>query len=335
MTRVDFLLASRSRTKSCLRCPTRVPPRAASVLRYNPNFAHENRMTSASDRPLFTLADLSGLAYAYPLCGIARRFPESTIWAMRTLAAPFYRRMRRSDRIRMAEVMRRWLGIPPRDAEELAGRWIGHALRHASEDLAMLAGREIECRLEIAGQKRLDDALTGDRGVLLVSMHFFAGVPAKRRLRRMGYSILSIHRPYIPGSAGRLGLRRVIPRIDRLREKMRIGEVIPAGDTGSALRIADLLRHGGIAEMAADIESKTSAIVPFLNGRTAVSTGVLELARLCRCPVLPLTATYVPDGLRLEIGEPLAGLDRPALVREMERQVLACPEQWQRWIDLH
>jgi lauroyl/myristoyl acyltransferase len=292
-------------------------------------------MTSASDRPLFTLADLSGLAYAYPLCGIARRFPESTIWAMKTLAAPFYRRMRRSDRNRIAEVMRTWLAIPAHEAEDLAGRWIGHALRHASEDLAMLSGREIECRLEIAGQESLDDALTGGRGVLLVSMHFFAAVPAKRRLRRMGYSILSIQRPYIPNSSGRLGLRRVIPRIDKLREKMFIGEVIPDGDTGSALRIADWLRHGGIAEMAVDIDSKTSAIVPFLNGRTAVSTGVLELARLCRCPVLPLRATYSPDGLRLEIGEPLPGLDRSALVQEMERQVLARPDQWQRWIDLH
>jgi lauroyl/myristoyl acyltransferase len=294
-------------------------------------------MPAHSDRPLLTFADLSGFAYAYPLSGMVRRFPGLTVWAVKTIAAPCYRWMRRSDRRKVAERMCLWLDIPLRDAEVLAARWMNHMIRHSCYELATLSGKNIESRVEVAGLEHLDSALTGGRGVLLFTMHSFAMKPAKRRLRDMGYPILTVERFSISHNLGRVGRRWLGPRLERLRDNMfaEAGtETISARDPGCALRIARRLREGGIAEMAVDIKSsKTVVAVPFLKGRQAVSGGVLDLARLCGCPMLPLTATYSTDGVRVEIGEPLAGLELPALVNEMERQVRACPDQWAGWFD--
>jgi lauroyl/myristoyl acyltransferase len=292
-------------------------------------------MAAHSDRPLFTFADLSEFAYAYPLSGMARRFPGPTVWAVKTVAAPCRRWMRRSEQRQVAERMCLWLDIPPREAEVLAARWMNHVIRHNCYELATLSGKNIESRVEVAGLEHLDRALTGGRGVLLFTMHSFAMKPARRRLRQMGYPMLTVERFSIPHNLGRLGRRWLGPRLGRLRDRMYAEagtEVVSARDAGCALRIARRLREGGIAETAVDIRgSKTSVVVPFLNGRQTVSDGVLDLARLCGCPVLSLTATYSTDGVRLEIGEPLPCLELPALVREMERQVRAYPDQWTGW----
>jgi lauroyl/myristoyl acyltransferase len=289
-----------------------------------------------SSPPLFAAADLLGFVYAYPLCGLARRFPKSTIWAVNTIVAPFYRRMRESDRRRVAGRMRHSLEIPASEADALAGRWMNHLIRRACYDLLRLSGKAPVSCTEFTGREHLDRELSVGRGVLLVCVQGFAGIPAKHLLRRMGYSILSVRGVRPPKSWGRAARRWLVPRLRRLSEKVLGGSIaVSADDPGCALRLAQALRDGSIVDIAADAStSGTSVSVPFLKGRRPISRGVLDLARLCGCPVLPLVAVYSTDGIRIEIGEPLQHLDLSALVNELERQVRAYPDQWQEWLNL-
>jgi lauroyl/myristoyl acyltransferase len=292
-----------------------------------------NQMNSS--RPLFRLADLSGFAYAYPLYGMARRFPDGTTWALNTFAAPFYRRLHRSQQAEVARRMSRRLEIPHAEAEALAARWTSYRIRAACDDLAALSGKDPAIHADFAGLEHLDRAIGEGRGVLLACIHSFAAIPAKRVLRRMGYPMLSVRpRRFTNPKLGRLGRRWLLPRLQRLHaQALEDAEPVFVRDVGCALRIAQRLRQGGIAEMAADAGfSAATVAVPFLNGQRPIGRGVLELARMCRCPVLPLSAIYLGDGLRVEIGEPLPSLELPVLVNELERQVRAYPDQWSLWL---
>jgi lauroyl/myristoyl acyltransferase len=243
--------------------------------------------------------------------------------------------MRRADQKRVAEQMCRTLEIPRSESEALAVRWMNNLIRRACYDLTMLSEKAPVCRGDITGLEHLDRAQSAGRGVLLVCIHGFAAIAAKRLLRQMGYSILSVRRISTPKSRGRLARHYLEPRLHRLGARMLAhAEAVSADDPVCALKIAQHLRDGAIVEMAADARtSRTSVVVPFLKGSWPISSGVLDVARLCRCPVLPLVASYSDDGLRLQIGEPFQSLDFPVLIKELERQVRAYPDQWEKWLE--
>lgn len=288
---------------------------------------------SSSGRPWFSSADLLDLAYAYPLCGLARYFPQPTIWAVNTLAAPAYRRMREADRKQVADRMRRWLEIPASEADILANRWMSNRVRRACDNLSALSGK-LPTRASLVGREYLERALKGGRGVLLVCLHSFAMVPAKHFLRHLGYPLISVRRVRAPKSAGRVARHWLETRVHRLGEKMLGSDAIPAEDPGCAMEVARRLRDGAAVCLSADVTaSGTSVLVPFLKGRRPISGGVLELAQLCGCPVIPLIAGYSSDGIDIEIGKPLERFDLPTLIEELERQVRAYPDQWQKWLD--
>jgi lauroyl/myristoyl acyltransferase len=231
--------------------------------------------------------------------------------------------------------MRRWLDIPAKDAEVLSAQWMSHLIRRACDNLAALSGKSLGKRGPIVGQEHLESALRERRGVLLVCLHNFATVPAKRLLRDMGYPVVTVRRIETPNALGRLASRWMGPRFHDLNEAMLSGpDAIGADDPGCALQIASRLRDGAIVDVAPDANSSaTSVVVPFLKGRRPMSRGVVDLARLCGCPLLPFLAAYSGDGLRVEIGEPLSPADFPALIRELERQVRTYPDQWEKWLD--
>jgi len=115
-------------------------------------------------------------------------------------------------------------------------------------------------------------------------------------------------------------------------------------DPDCTLKILWRLRAGGIVYIAADTRSRTSVAVPFLGGQLVVSRGVLEVARLAGCPLLPYDCTYDADGLRIELGVPLQlradgrpadyiANNLPILVAALERQIKACPDQWTLWME--
>ena len=211
----------------------------------------------------------------------------------------------------------------------------------------MLVGRppSITGQPRVLGLEHLDQALEKNLGVLLISIHWFASRLAKRLLEQMNYRILTV-RAWRGKGLGRVGNRWLLPRVLERSAIIRgESESVDLDDPGCALVLARRLREGGIVHIASDArESNTAVTVPFLDGQVTLSSGVLELARLCRCPALPLVAVYDAMGeIRIELGAPLgfryegtakecARENLPVLVTELERQVRLAPDQWRFWI---
>jgi lauroyl/myristoyl acyltransferase len=295
--------------------------------------------------PLITFAGLIGFLYAYPLYWMLRRLPRLTLWVVGAGLPPIYRLTHRSDQRFAARRISQWLDLPERQGQALAGLWMDNTIRVIYDRLYLLSGKPVTPSSQVVtGREYLDQALNEGRGVLLLTLHSF-GIPAANSLlRELGYSILSVRWFRVPFNYGRIGRGRLEARFEQFAERIFPGaEVVSARDTDNTLRLAQRLRSGGIVHLAADVWSKNSLAVPFLNGgQSVISPGVLHLARLCRCPVLPLTASRTGAALRVELGAPLpfqtegtaeecTRINLPLLVAELERQVRADPDQWEKW----
>lgn len=308
-----------------------------------------NSAPSQTRPPLITFAGLIGLMYAYPLYSLLRRFPRLTLWATEAWLAPIYRFIHRSDQRFVARRITQWLSVPESQGEALAEQWMNHTIRAVSDGLWLLSGkpRTTPGEQSVAGREHLDHALSQGRGVLLVSLHSFGVRPANRLLRELGYPILSVRHTQVPRTYGRAANRWLGPRFEQFSESLFPGaEAVSAAGRDMSLQLARRLRGGGTVHVAADVWSKTAVTVPFLDGgQLAVSLGVLELARLCRCPVVPLVAGYTGGALKVELMAPLPlrtdgtaaecrRANLPVLVDELERQVRAYPDQWEKWLPL-
>jgi len=297
--------------------------------------------------PFITLVDVLGLLKAYPLYGLMRLCPDFSVWVAKAALGPAYQLIHRGKRRLLAKTIIQSLDVPVSEGRALARLWIRHYARHRWESLStLLSGPpSIGDQRSVLGLQHLDRALEENGGVLLVSVHWFASMPAKRLLRRMNYPILTV-RAWRRKGLGRVGNRWLLPRLLQLRARIRTGsESVDLDDPGCALALARRLREGGIVHLASDArESNTAVTVRFLNGRVPLSSGVLELARLCHCPVLPLVAVYAGNGIRIELGAPLgfryegtaeecARTNFPILIAELERQVRSAPDQWAFWVE--
>src|SRR5579872_6591443 len=259
--------------------------------------------------PLITFSGLIGFLYAYPLFWVLRLFPGLTLWAVGACLAPIYRFLHRSDQRFVARRITQWLSVPESQGEVLAEQWMNHTIRAIYERLWLLAGRPLTSPVDqsLLGREHLDRAMSQGRGVLLLSLHSLGIRPANDLLRGLGYSMLSLRYTRVPRTYGTAVMWLLGARFERLAETFFPGaEAVSVQDPDSALRLAQRLRDGGIVHLASDVQSKSGVAVPFLNrGRLVISRGVLDLARLCRCPVVPLVACYTGGALRVELEAPL------------------------------
>jgi lauroyl/myristoyl acyltransferase len=295
--------------------------------------------------PLITFFGVVGFLYAYPLYWMLRGLPGPTLWALGLALPPVYRLTHRALLRSAAGHMGQWLDLPESQAHVLAERWIDNTIQVIYNRLRLLSGKPtLSPGAAVTGRERLDQALSEGRGVVLVSLHTFGIPEANGLLRELGYPILSVRWFRVPADYGRIGRRWLEARFERFGELFFPGaEAVSAQESDNTLLLAQRLRKGGIVHLAADVWSKTTVRVPFLNGgHSLISPGVIHLARLCRCPVLPLIATGTGAALKVEIGAPLpfqlsgtaeecTRTNLALLVAEMERQVREHPDQWEKW----
>jgi lauroyl/myristoyl acyltransferase len=237
-------------------------------------------------------------------------------------------------------------GMSPSTLDAVARRFIANAVRRAGDDLALLReDAQVRCR-SFSGREHLESARAAGKGVLLVSLHWYAGRASNRYLADLGHPVMSVRNEEPEDRfMGRLGRRSLQPRYIRLLHDVIRDEVF-IQDRECSLKILRRLRSGGIVDIYLDAAFSRHVIErSFLGRPRRFPAGVLHLARNCGCAVLPKVALGHVDSLEIRIDPPLP-LDRglpveefceahlPGLIRILESHVLEYPDQWELWTRL-
>jgi lauroyl/myristoyl acyltransferase len=306
----------------------------------------ETQPQAIGDRPLVAWKDLIWLFGYRPLVWAARVLPA---WAFRLLengSAAVYRLLTVRQRRAAAEIMSRRLGAPLAECEDHARALIRNGVRKKFVEVRALSGKLPLAGHEVAllGREHLDRALANGRGVILVTIHGIANGPAKLALRAMGYSVLTVQNYFpFPMGHGRLWCRLAEPWYRGFRSVIAPAQVSPQ-EPDCVMAVTRHLRGNGIVMITPDARRAiTAARVPFLDGERLLSFGVLGLARLNGCDLLPLQAYNRGGELLIEFRPPLElrtdvaardhmAANRPVLAAEIERQIRAHPDQWELWL---
>ena len=180
--------------------------------------------------------------------GLMRLCPDWTVWVAKKSLGPVRSIIHRHQRRLVAERIIGSLGVPFDQAQALASLWARHSTRARCYDLSTLlkSAPAVGDERSVLGLQNLDRALEENRGVLLISLHSFAILPAKRLLRQMNYPILTV-RAWRRKGLGRVGNRWLLPRLLDLCAKICAGsESVDLDNPACALVLARRLREGGM-----------------------------------------------------------------------------------------
>jgi lauroyl/myristoyl acyltransferase len=236
------------------------------------------------------------------------------------------------------------LGIDDAEAQVLARRFLRYSVQLAHfERRIRRSDALVATPFRLIGREHIDAARAQRKGVILDVMHRFAGAQVIRELRAAGYPILVVIQNAPGGS--RLG-RRWINAARREMIECCFPDRVELRDPDLSFRIVERLRAGGIVAIASDARVSNSTVnVRVLKTQTAISAGILEVARLTGSPVVPCDFLYDGDGLVASFAQPLdlesaatpeeyRRLNTPRLVAALEQRILAAPDQWTHWLKL-
>lgn len=220
---------------------------------------------------------------------------------------------------------------------------MANALQRSVDDLLMdrLPVESMVERHEIKGRGHLEEALARNRGVLLVSGHFFGNRLAKRLMAAQGWPVMSVRNlGFDDPRAGRWGARHLQRRYYEFLHRV-IGEEVDLHDRDCSLRILERLRRGGIVNLHIDLAVGSKKLeLPFLGMRNSFAVGFLDVARVAGCPIVPLFSFGNSRSLVVEF-HPAFYTDSPppgglleTLAAMLERQILQHPEEWEFTIRL-
>jgi Kdo2-lipid IVA lauroyltransferase/acyltransferase len=291
--------------------------------------------------------DLLWLVYLFPARLLAGLLGPRVLYALGRMAEPLFqwsvRKQRREARRRMQLAF--GASFTPDEIEDLLRRFVANAIPRAVDDLC-LAQPDAVKRMpppHVEGLDYLRAALAAGRGVLLLSGHFYANRVAKSHLRSMGFPVLTL-RNAVPSDRwmGRLGESAIQRRyLEFLHGVM--GELVFIQDPQCALKIFRRLREGGMVNALFDAAFSSHALeAPFLGSRKAFATGLLEIARLSGCAVVPMLCTGNQRHCRIEFREALpmqaaanrqeyAAANLTRLVAILEEMIRRQPDEYELW----
>ena len=200
--------------------------------------------------------------------------------------------------------------------------------------------RWLRKRACVEGARHLDRALADGRGAILCAFHTasYSMVPFILAARGYAQTILM--------EASAESASQVRARIEEIQRAGYPYALEPVA-VGRGLRgLVRALNRGGTVLLLFDPtigKDDEHLKTPFLGGWLRVARGVAWLAARTAAPLLPVTLSSEPHGrYRLAIHAPLAveqseGAEAvvAALARLLESEVLARPEAWLKWKDVH
>jgi len=225
--------------------------------------------------------------------------------------------------------------------ENTAGRFISNAIRQKMDDLLLMYDdAKVRC-LSFSGREHLDSALSAGKGVMLVSLHWFANRASNRWLASIGYPVMSVRNHEPPDRfMGRVGHRSLQPRYVSLLHRV-IRDEVYIQDRECSLKILQRLRKGGIVEIHMDVPYSRHLITRSLLGRPRqIPAGSMHLVKISGCAILPKLALGNADSLEIRIGPPLAvdfALPMEAFCEShlasvmdvLESMAIEYPDQWE------
>lgn len=299
------------------------------------------------NRPLVSVKDILWLVYLYPIRYLAKVLPIRFVRLIGRAAEPLFQYHHRMRRVSVETDLCIALGIeqPTDEVRRVARRFVHNAVVRAIDDLIvdkLAAGGGLRCEA-IHGEQNLKQALASGRGVVVVSGHFYANRVAKRYLAERGYQLTSLRKTKpLDRLMGRLGARYLQHRyIEFLHGVIR--DEIRFEDADVSLQLLRKLRAGGVVNVHIDVISYREHLeLPFLGRRRGFATGMMEVIRLSGCAVVPMICVGDSQGFTVTFEEPIdlepaatrneyAITNLPKLVRRLEAQVYANPDQWEHW----
>jgi lauroyl/myristoyl acyltransferase len=316
----------------------------AATSRGDPDRSAQTRVdvARAAERPLVTSRDIAFLAYYYPLRWLATAFGWRFQRLAQACAEPVSRVLQFQDLRNAEHKMSAMLAIPPERARVLARQYSRNRVRAALFDLQPDAEPSMARPVRVEGREHLEQAMARARGVILVTLHCLAKREARLGLRRLGIN----YQPVVGGELPFPGHGRLLRLFARSRltplQRKNLGSHIVRTDPDAVFKIGRILREGGAVLMAPDVITPTAQPVRFMNTDRPISTGVLDIARLTSCALVPMWVSWSAGDCVVEFRPALAlrsGGNREeaqqsnvaVLARALEDQLCAHPEQWEFW----
>jgi lauroyl/myristoyl acyltransferase len=207
----------------------------------------------------------------------------------------------------------------------------------------MAARGQLERYFPVRGLEHLDRAIEAGRGVMILGAHInsIGGLLAAIQLRRLGYDV-SCPMPDPRDAWAPTPFRRLI---HRWLKTASVFELIGAFYAQFNVRqIVKRINDGGIVHLMGDGWHSVSFVdADFLGRRLPFTNGPINLARVARCPVVPIFSVGEPNHMHFEIEpafvvESAAAQDDVArkvryFVSRVEARMLANVPSWQHWME--
>lgn len=294
-------------------------------------------------RPLITMKDILWALYLYP-GRLLSRIPSLT-YRLIDVAEPVVQVLSTALKKDLVQKFATALASEkqPVSFDQLARRYIANDVRRTADDLLLeRTSANLRC-ISFQGREHLEKALAVGKGVMLLSLHWFAERAAKRYLDETGYPVMSVRHRIPPDQhMGRLGRQFLQPRYINFLHGV-IGDEVFLQDPECSLKMLRRLRGNGIVSILVDAPFSRELIeLPFLGQIRDVPTGPLHLAKISGCEVLPMVALGHAQALEIRIEEALT-FDRtlspkefcqaylPPIMRIFESHVMEHADQWDCW----
>ena len=194
---------------------------------------------------------------------------------------------------------------------------------------ALHSGARLPVTVTFVNRERLDASVADGKGVITTTGHFGAW-------QLMPYLLRSRHdAPPVTMAMAEEPNRRVSDFEREVRSQFAI--VYTTASPFALLQLNNVLRHGEIVGMQLDRQVGAGhMVVPFFGKAASFPIGAALLARVARCPIVPVFAVY-PDGDRSRVEvhyeEPIHVAhtkDRDADLRSALERTVAVYEEWVR-----